>query len=75
MRFLRRGSDTAWLLALIWFLCVFFGIVAGVPILWQRYYLPLIPAGAALSAGAVGAIVAKLTRINNGTKEWTGLTR
>jgi 4-amino-4-deoxy-L-arabinose transferase-like glycosyltransferase len=59
VRSLRRDSDTARLLAPIWFTCVFLGIIAGVPILWQRYYLPLLPAGAALSAGAVGAIIKK----------------
>jgi hypothetical protein len=35
-----------------------------VPILWQRYYLPLIPAGAALSAGALGALVQKIQQRN-----------
>jgi hypothetical protein len=56
---LRRDGDPARCIALLWFLVVSAGIVAGVPILWQRYYLPLIPAGAVLAAGAVGAIIQK----------------
>lgn len=52
----RKAPIPAQRIALLWFLAVFFGVVIGVPILWQRYYLPILPAGAALSAGAVGAI-------------------
>ena len=62
-RCLRREADTSWIIAPIWFLSVFAGIVAGVPILWQRYYLPLLPAGAALSAMAVAAIVGRISRL------------
>jgi hypothetical protein len=67
-RFAARRTDTDWLIAPIWFLVVFFGIAAGVPILWQRYYLPLIPAAAALSAGSIGAITTKLAQLNSGGK-------
>ncbi|MBN1439656.1 MAG: phospholipid carrier-dependent glycosyltransferase [Anaerolineales bacterium] len=62
VRVVRRRLDGAWIVALLWFLSVFAGIIAGIPILWQRYYLPLIPAGAALSAGAVGAVAAGIGR-------------
>jgi 4-amino-4-deoxy-L-arabinose transferase-like glycosyltransferase len=58
----RRGEGSAWPVAPVWFVCVFFGIIAGVPILWQRYYLPLIPAAAALSAGAVGSIWTRIRK-------------
>lgn len=54
---IRRRLDGARFVALAWFVCSFVGIVVVVPILWQRYYLPLIPAGAALSAAAIGDIV------------------
>ncbi|MBN2083723.1 MAG: phospholipid carrier-dependent glycosyltransferase [Anaerolineales bacterium] len=59
---LRRDPESARLVALIWFLAVLIGIVVGIPILWQRYYLPLLPAGAALSAGAVGAIWTRIRK-------------
>jgi 4-amino-4-deoxy-L-arabinose transferase-like glycosyltransferase len=63
-----RRTDTDRLVAPVWFLVVSFGITAGVPILWQRYYLPLIPAAAALSAGSIGAITTKLAQLNSGGK-------
>ncbi len=69
LRIFRRDKDPVGLIAMVWFLAVLTGIVAGVPILWQRYYLPLIPAGAALSAGVIGAIIHKIQ------KNWTGFTR
>jgi len=59
---LRRNPDTARLVATIWFLAVLIGIIVGIPILWQRYYLPLLPAGAALSAGAAGAIWTRIRK-------------
>ena len=62
VRALRRKADPPEWIAMVWLLSVFFGIVAGVPILWQRYYLPLIPAGAALSAAAIGALVDKIRK-------------
>ncbi len=62
-RSVPRGGDTSWVIAPVWFISIFFGIVAGVTILWQRYYLPIIPAGAALSAGAVAAIVRKISQL------------
>jgi hypothetical protein len=58
----RKAPIPAQRIALLWFLAVFLGIVIGVPILWQRYYLPILPAGAALSAGAAGAIWARIRR-------------
>jgi 4-amino-4-deoxy-L-arabinose transferase-like glycosyltransferase len=57
LRGARRGGDGRLRILLIWFLSVFGGIVVGLPILWQRYYLPLIPVCAALSAVAIAAIV------------------
>jgi 4-amino-4-deoxy-L-arabinose transferase-like glycosyltransferase len=57
----RKAAPPEWI-AMVWLLSVFFGIVVGVPILWQRYYLPLIPAGAALSAAAIGALVRKIQK-------------
>lgn len=59
-RSLRRGVHAGWRIAAIWFLAVFVGIIAGVPILWQRYYLPLIPIGAAFGAVAIAAIVKEI---------------
>jgi 4-amino-4-deoxy-L-arabinose transferase-like glycosyltransferase len=59
---IRRHADGPLILAMIWFLSVFAGILVGVPILWQRYYLPLLPAGAALSAGAVGAMADRVRK-------------
>lgn len=56
-RGLRRGADGSLRLLGVWFLSVFAGILAGVPILWQRYYLPLIPVCAALSAVAVTTLI------------------
>jgi 4-amino-4-deoxy-L-arabinose transferase-like glycosyltransferase len=61
-RGLKRGMDSSVWIATIWFLSVFAGIIAEVPILWQRYYLPLLPAAAALSAIAVGAIITKIRK-------------
>jgi 4-amino-4-deoxy-L-arabinose transferase-like glycosyltransferase len=61
-RSLKRGADAEARIVAVWFLAVFVGIIAEVPILWQRYYLPLIPIGAALSAIAVGAVVEKIRR-------------
>jgi 4-amino-4-deoxy-L-arabinose transferase-like glycosyltransferase len=58
----RRGGDGRMRILLVWFLSVFGGIVIGVPILWQRYYLPLIPLCTALSAVAIAAIVDDLSR-------------
>jgi 4-amino-4-deoxy-L-arabinose transferase-like glycosyltransferase len=58
----RRGGDGRMRILIVWFLSVFGGIVIGVPILWQRYYLPLIPVCAALSAAAVAAVVNDLSR-------------
>jgi 4-amino-4-deoxy-L-arabinose transferase-like glycosyltransferase len=59
---MRKSIDPGQLIAVFWFLTVFLGILIGVPILWQRYYLPLIPAGAALSAGAVGSILTRIRK-------------
>ena len=58
----RGRGDGRMRILVIWFLFVFGGIVIGVPILWQRYYLPLIPICTALSAVAVAAIVNDLSR-------------
>ncbi|MGD0174966.1 MAG: phospholipid carrier-dependent glycosyltransferase [Anaerolineales bacterium] len=58
----RRGGDGRMRILVVWFLSVFGGIVIGVPILWQRYYLPLIPVCAALSAVSVAAVVNDLPR-------------
>jgi 4-amino-4-deoxy-L-arabinose transferase-like glycosyltransferase len=55
-RGVRRGSDGRLRVLGVWFLSVLAGILAGVPILWQRYYLPLIPVCAALSAVAVAGL-------------------
>jgi 4-amino-4-deoxy-L-arabinose transferase-like glycosyltransferase len=62
-RGMRRGADGRLRLLGVWFLSVLVGILAGVPILWQRYYLPLIPVCAALSAVAVAAIIDKWTQL------------
>ncbi len=62
LRGARRGGDVRLRILIIWFLSVFGGIVVGVPILWQRYYLPLIPVCAALSAVAIAAIAKDVTR-------------
>jgi hypothetical protein len=63
-RKMPRGSDASPLIAAAWFICIFVGIVAVVPILWQRYYLPLIPAGAVLSAVAINDIVCGIRKRN-----------
>jgi 4-amino-4-deoxy-L-arabinose transferase-like glycosyltransferase len=58
----RRGGDGRLRILLVWFLSVFGGIVIGVPILWQRYYLPLVPVAAVFSALAMAAIAKNLVR-------------
>jgi 4-amino-4-deoxy-L-arabinose transferase-like glycosyltransferase len=58
----RRGGDGRLRIIFVWFLSVFGGIVIGVPILWQRYYLPLIPVCAALSAVAIATIAERFAR-------------
>jgi 4-amino-4-deoxy-L-arabinose transferase-like glycosyltransferase len=62
----RRGGDGRLRILIVWFLSVFGGIVFGVPILWQRYYLPLIPVCAALSAVAIAALVNRVRRSRGG---------
>ncbi len=62
LRVFRKRADSTWILLWIWAGSVLIGILAGIPILWQRYYLPLVPVCAALSAGAVGAIITKIKR-------------
>jgi 4-amino-4-deoxy-L-arabinose transferase-like glycosyltransferase len=56
VRLFRKQADAPSILVLIWTACVLIGILVGVPILWQRYYLPLIPVSAALAAVAVSAM-------------------
>jgi 4-amino-4-deoxy-L-arabinose transferase-like glycosyltransferase len=56
-----RGDGRVRILV-IWFLSVFGGIMIGVPILWQRYYFPLIPICVAFSAVAIAAVVDDLSR-------------
>jgi hypothetical protein len=43
VRWRNRGMDGPALILWIWFLTTVGGILWAVPILWQRYYLPLIP--------------------------------
>jgi 4-amino-4-deoxy-L-arabinose transferase-like glycosyltransferase len=62
----RRGGDGRMRILIVWFLSVFGGIVIGVPILWQRYYLPLIPVCASFSAVAVVALVKSARRRKGG---------
>ncbi len=62
LRVFRKQPDFSSILLLIWFGSLLMGILIGIPILWQRYYLPLIPAGAVLSAGAVGAIWTRIRK-------------
>jgi hypothetical protein len=54
--------DLSGVLLWIWTASVLIGILVGVPILWQRYYLPLIPVCAALSAIAIGTIIGKVRK-------------
>jgi 4-amino-4-deoxy-L-arabinose transferase-like glycosyltransferase len=55
----RRGSMAVlW----IWFLGVLAGILLEVPILWQRYYLPLIPVLAAWGGVGATTLIRRLIR-------------
>jgi hypothetical protein len=63
VRAVRRKADAASMVVLLWFVSVLIGILVGVPILWQRYYLPLVPAFAALAAVGVTEIVKIMDRI------------
>ncbi len=56
VRLARKQADAGLILLAIWTASVLFGILLGVPILWQRYYLPLVPVCAALSAYTVGTV-------------------
>lgn len=58
----RKKKDPSWILLWIWFASVLAGILAGIPILWQRYFLPLIPVCVIFSAGAVGAIWTRIRK-------------
>jgi 4-amino-4-deoxy-L-arabinose transferase-like glycosyltransferase len=51
-----RKKDPDVLLLLVWGASVLGGIWIGVPILWQRYYLPLIPVCCLFAALALGEI-------------------
>ncbi len=62
LRVLRKQTDFGWIILWIWLASVLAGILAGIPILWQRYYLPLIPVCVAFSAGAIGAIWRKIRK-------------
>ncbi len=53
----RRGGDGRMRIAVIWFVSVLGGILIGVPILWQRYYLPLVPVFVVFASIAVSTIV------------------
>jgi hypothetical protein len=59
-------EKTSWRIRLlcIWFLSVAIGIVIGLPIMWQRYYLPLIPPLILFAALAVSAIWEKIRRLS-----------
>jgi 4-amino-4-deoxy-L-arabinose transferase-like glycosyltransferase len=65
VRVFRRGSNPSWMILAVWFLSVLAGIVIEVPILWQRYYLPLVPLAAVFSAAAITAIVEKMVRLSH----------
>jgi hypothetical protein len=58
-----RGGDGRLRILVVWFLSVLGGILVGVPILWQRYYFPLIPVCVALSAAAIAAFWKKALRL------------
>jgi 4-amino-4-deoxy-L-arabinose transferase-like glycosyltransferase len=57
IRIFRRKNAAAWAVVMIWAGSVLGGILVGVPILWQRYYLPLIPICAVLGAIAISTMV------------------
>ncbi|MGB7538100.1 MAG: hypothetical protein WBM17_06145, partial [Anaerolineales bacterium] len=62
LRVFQKKAGSTWILLLIWTASLLIGILAGIPILWQRYYLPLIPAGTALSAVAIGSIWTRIRK-------------
>jgi 4-amino-4-deoxy-L-arabinose transferase-like glycosyltransferase len=62
LRAARRGGDGRLRIVIVWFLSATGGIVVGVPILWQRYYLPLVPIAVIFSSVAITAIANDLSR-------------
>jgi 4-amino-4-deoxy-L-arabinose transferase-like glycosyltransferase len=58
----RRRGDGRLRILVVWFLSVLGGILVGVPILWQRYYLPLVPVLVVFASLAVATIVNNLAR-------------
>jgi 4-amino-4-deoxy-L-arabinose transferase-like glycosyltransferase len=64
-RSVQRVADSRVQILAVWFITVWVGHTIVVPILWQRYYLPFIPIGAALSALAIAALWNYALRIKN----------
>jgi 4-amino-4-deoxy-L-arabinose transferase-like glycosyltransferase len=63
VRMVERKNTAAWAIVLVWAGSVLVGILAGVPILWQRYYLPLIPVCAVLASITVAEGRREIDRI------------
>jgi hypothetical protein len=61
-RSMRRAGNGRMRILIVWFVSVVGGIVFEVPILWQRYYLPLIPVFVILASIAVSMIVQEVIR-------------
>jgi hypothetical protein len=77
-----RTKDPDFLFVLAWGASVLGGILIGVPILWQRYYLPLIPVCCLFAALALGeirdrmnGIFPELAKRNPGNPASSGMSR